>query len=275
VLTLDQRAEFERTGILKLEGVFSSADAARMRDVIWDQLQRKYQIDRDDPTTWHRHPPSGLSKSRKHRAFAPIFGPMLADVMDDLLGPGQWVMPKHYGQALVTMPSATHWRVPHKLWHSDFLYDARADELFALKYWALLGDVRPAGGGTPQLAGSHRLTARYIEGRTPEQLEYKRVRDGFLRSHPWLRALSTNDDDPDRNARFMRQDVDVHGLPARVVECTGNAGDVYVTHPWVMHSIATNSAREPRIMRSMAVYSAAYAARNASSTGAQRSGSLL
>ena len=242
-----------------------------MRDVIWSQLHRKYEIDRDQPTTWDRHPPTGLQSSRKHRAFAPIFGPSLVAGLDALFGADHWAMPKHYGQALVTMPNASEWRVPHKIWHADFTYEARADDLFAVKYWALLGDVEPGGGGTPQLAGSHRLTARYIEGRTAEELEYKRVRDGLLRSHPWLRALITNDDDPERNVRFMSADVDVDGLPARVIECAGNAGDVYITHPWVMHSIAANSAAEPRIMRSMAVY----AARNASSTGAQRSGSLL
>jgi hypothetical protein len=271
VLSVEQRAEFDRTGILKLEGVFSSAEAARMSDVTWAALQRKHQIERDEPTTWDRHPPSGLRSSRKHRAFAPIFGPVLIDALDDLFGPAQWKMPTHYGQALVTMPNTTEWRVPHKLWHADFLYEARADDLFAVKYWALIDDVGPGGGGTPQLAGSHRLAARYIEGRSPEQLEYKRVRDGLLRSHPWLRALSTEDDDRDRNARFMDVEADVDGLPARVVECTGSAGDVYVTHPWVMHSIAANASVQPRLMRSMAVY----AARSASITGVHRSGSLL
>lgn len=275
MLTTEQRTEFDRTGILKLEGVFSDAEAARMRDVIWGQLQRKYEIHRDQPATWNRHPPFGLQSSRKHRAFAPIFGPSLVATLDELFGAGGWAMPKHYGQALVTMPNVDEWRVPHKIWHADLSYETAADDLFAVKYWALLGDLQPGGGGTPQLAGSHRLTARYIEDFTPERLEYKRVRDGLLRSHPWLRALTTNDDDPERNVRFMSADVDIDGLPARVIECTGNAGDVYVTHPWVMHSIAANNAAEPRLMRSMAVYSSSYAARNASSTGDQRSGSLL
>lgn len=275
MLTVEQRTEFDRTGILKLEGVFSAAEAARMRDVIWGELRRKYAILRDDPTTWNRHPPNGLQSSKKHRAFAPIFGPLLVGALDDLFGTGRWNLPKHYGQALVTMPNVTQWRVPHKLWHADFLYDAEADDLFGVKYWALLDDVRPGGGGTPQLAGSHRLTARYIHGFTGKELEYKRVRDGFLRSHPWLRALATGDDDPERNVRFMQEDVDLDGLPARVVECTGTAGDVYVTHPWVMHSIGGNARAEPRVMRTMGVLSAGYAARSASSTGAQRAGSLL
>jgi hypothetical protein len=121
----------------------------------------------------------------------------------------------------------------------------------------LFGDVEAGGGGTLQLAGSHRLVERYLEGVPPEKREYKRVRDGFLRSHPWLRALSTADDDPDRNARFMGGDADIDGLPARVVECTGRAGDVYLTHPWVMHCIAPNARSEPRLMKTGAIYRAA------------------
>lgn len=79
------------------------------------------------------------------------------------------------------------------------------------------------------------------------------MRDGLLRSHPWLKALSSPEDDPERNARFMSAEVDIDGLPARVVELTGKPGDIYVTHPWVMHAIAPNATREPRFMRSMAI----------------------
>jgi ectoine hydroxylase-related dioxygenase (phytanoyl-CoA dioxygenase family) len=203
--------------------------------------------------------------------FAPIFGPTMTDALDDLFGAGGWMMPKHYGQVLITMPNARTWRVPHRLWHADFQYLTERDDLFAVKYWALFSDIEPGGGATPQLAGSHRAMARYLEGRVGDQLEYKRARDGFLRSHEWLRALQCNDDDPARNGRFIGADVDLDGLPVRVIECTGKAGDVYLTHPWVMHSIAANARHEPRFMRSMAIY----AARNASSTGDQRSGSLL
>ena len=253
MLTDEQRCEFERTGIVKLEAAFTAEQAARMRDVVWRELLHRYDIVRDDPTTWSRHAPTGLKSSKKSRAFAPILGPAVRGALDDLFGAENWIRPKHYGQVLVTMPNASEWRVPHKQWHADFPYLTRPDDLFAVKYWALFDDVEPGGGGTPQLAGSHRLTARYIEGRTTDQLEYKRVRDGFLRSHPWLRSLITQDDDSERNARFMHDEVDLDGLPARVIECTGRAGDVYLTHPWVMHSIAVNATRRPRLMRSMAI----------------------
>jgi hypothetical protein len=257
VLTPEQYDEFWSTGIVKIEGAFSADDAARMREVLWGELSRRYGIERDAPSTWDRHPPTGLKTSKKSRVFAPILGPTVTSAFDQLFAPGAWVPPKHYGQVLVTMPTPdSQWRLPFHLWHADFQYDAPLRPLFALKYWALFGDVEAGGGGTLQLAGSHRLVERYIDGFTHEQLEYKRVRDGFLRSHPWLRALSTADDDPDRNARFMGADVDVDGLTARVVECTGSAGDVYLTHPWVMHCIAPNVRNQPRLMKTGAIYRA-------------------
>jgi hypothetical protein len=254
MLTAEQQSQFDATGICKIERAFSADEAALMRDVVWREMHRRYAIERESRSTWNNHPPTGLKTTKKSRVFAPILGPALRSALDDLFGAEQWTRPKHYGQVLVTMPNAREWRVPSRLWHADFQYHAPFAPLFAIKCWILFDDVDPGGAGTPQLAGSHRLTARYISDLAPDEREYKRVRDGFLRSHPWLQALSTDDDDPDRNARFMHNDADIEGLPARVVECTGWAGDIYVTHPWVMHSIAANAGTRPRLMRSMAIY---------------------
>jgi hypothetical protein len=123
VLTEAQRADFERDGIMRLPGAFSAEEAARMRDVVWAELQRRYGIDRDDPRSWDRHPPSGLKTAKKHAAFAPTLGAATTAALDELFGPGGWRRPKHFGQVLVTMPNAGEWRLPHRLWHSDFAYD--------------------------------------------------------------------------------------------------------------------------------------------------------
>lgn len=254
MLSAEEVDEFWATGIVRVRGAFTSDEAAAMRDTLWRELRTRYGIERHDRTTWDRHPPTGLKTSKKSKVFAPILGPAVAGALDQLFSPSTWSRPKHTGQVLVTMPGpATEWRVPWHLWHADFQYDAPFRPLFAVKYWALFGDAEPGGGATVQLAGSHRLVARYVEGLTDER-EYKRVRDGFMRSHPWLRALRTADDDPDRNGRFMGADVDVEGVPLRVVECTGLAGDVYLTHPWVMHAIAPNVRSEPRLMKTAPIH---------------------
>lgn len=252
VLTDGERAQFERTGILELREAFSVEDAARMVDVVWNELGRRYQVDRDDPSTWDRHEPTGLKSSKKSRAFEPILSPRVAMVLDDLFGPERWQPPKTMGNVLVTMPNTDEWRVPHKIWHSDFDAGFGVDRLFAVKIWAIVNEVRPHGGGTPQLLGSHRLFARYVDG--TEQRDFRRLRLGFMRTHPWLKGLTNDDGGADRNERFMGAEVDIDGLPARVIELTGNPGDVFITHPWVFHTIAPNALDQPRIMRSTAVF---------------------
>lgn len=246
MLTNDQRSEFERTGIVKLQGVFSVDDAARMREVVWAELDERYGMRADDPSTWNGEQHlSGLKRTKKHRAFDAILGPALEGALDDLLGPG-WERPHHQGQVLVTMPDATEWRVPHQLWHTDVGYEVAPR---GVKHWAFLDKVEPGGGGTVQLAGSHRLLSRYLEGKSSNELNHGQVRDGFLRSHPWLRMLTRDDGAPDRNERLMTES-DVDGLPARVVELTGEPGDVYLTDLWIMHARPRNASSRPRLMRS-------------------------
>lgn len=238
------------TGIVKLPGAFEARHAARMRDVVWNELHHRYGIERDDPTTWHRHAPTGLRSTKRSSAFAPICGPQVVELLDALLGRGEWARPKHFGNVLVTMPNASHYRVPDAIWHSDFAPTLAVEPLTVVKLWALFDDVEPGGGGTPQLAGSHRAFGRWVAH--AGERDYKRAKRGFLASHPWLRELTRDDGDPDRNQRLFGG-TDVEGISMRVVECTGHAGDVYVTHPWVFHSIAPNATSRPRLMRSVAV----------------------
>ena len=252
MLTDEQRREFDRTGILELRGAFASSDAARMEHVVWNELGRRYEIEREDPSTWDRHPPTGLRSSKKSRAFEAIMSPAVDSALDDLFGPERWQPPKTMGNVLVTMPNTDEWRVPNKIWHSDFDAGYGAQRLFAVKLWAIVNEVRPHGGGTPQLLGSHHLFARYLEGN--DERDFRTLRLGLMRTHPWLRALVDDDGDPGRNARFMDEEVDIDGLPARVVELTGDPGDVFITHPWVFHTIADNALDQPRIMRSVAVF---------------------
>src|SRR4051812_42641339 len=221
-----------------------------MRDVVWNELVHRYGIDRDDPSTWDRHPPTGLRSTKRSPAFGAICGPPLVELLDDLFGAGAWARPKHYGNVLVTMPNASEYRVPDRIWHSDFQPTLDPARLDVVKVWALFDDVEPGGGGTPQLVGSHRAFARHV-ARTGER-DYKRAKLGFLRSHPWLRELTRDDGRVDRNERLFTG-ADVDGVHLRVVECTGQAADVYVTHPWVFHSIAPNASHRPRLMRSFAV----------------------
>lgn len=157
---------------------------------------------------------------------------------------------------MVTFPDAGgDWRLPHTLWHPDFGFSGRVDRPFAADVFAFFGEVAPHGGGTLVIARSHHLVGAFVDGRSAEQLsDYTATRDSFMASHPWLKELKTDDGDPDRNARFMDLDTDIGGVSVRVVELTGQPGDIVITHPWVFHCRSPNVNDVPRLMRTKGIY---------------------
>ncbi len=247
-------AEFERDGIVRLPAAFGADAAANMREVIWRELATRHSIERDRPETWPQGAAWSLKNSKRSRVFDSILSPAVVDALDALFGAGRWQSPKNWGNVLVTFPDAEEWTVPHRIWHSDFPPTLRPDQVDVVKVWAVCSGIQPGGGGTPQLAGSHRLFARWLAANP--QTDYKRAKLGFLQSHPWLRSLSKNTDELDAAARIsmFTNESDVDGLPARVVETTGEPGDVWITHPWVFHSIAVNADVVPRMQRSAAIW---------------------
>jgi ectoine hydroxylase-related dioxygenase (phytanoyl-CoA dioxygenase family) len=102
------------------------------------------------------------------------------------------------------------------------------------------------------LSGSLRLLIRQ-ERRIPAS---QRRKPGatpwelFHRSHPWLMALTGLAPSPaDRIAAFMDTETMVDGVPLRVVELTGEPGDMVFCHPVMVHCAAPNRGTRPRFMR--------------------------
>ena len=252
MLNAQQRDEFEELGVTRLHNAFSDDDAARMRGVVWRELERQSGAVDHDPSTWKPGEAHGMTASKKSRAFAPIGGPSLRAALDDVLGAGNWTTPAHWGQVMVTFPEpGARWRLPSRLWHVDWPYTNSPMQLFGVKIFAFFGNVEPQGGGTLVVSGSHRVVERFVAATPPDhRTDFRTCRLRFMKHDPWFRALArTNDPDPDRNARFMDSDHDADGIPVRVVELTGKPGDVVLTHPWVLHHTAPNTASYPRMMR--------------------------
>ena len=244
MLNAQELETFERDGIVKIPSAFTSDEAAGMRDVLWNELSARHDMDRDDRSTWTPLRPTGLKTTKHDRRAHAILGPRVRSALDGLLG--EWVEPTHQGQVLVTMPEGVPWAVPHLQWHTDVGFES---ETTAVKIWALYADVGPGGGGTPQVAGSHKVIERFLT--TTDEREFKAVRDRVLRSDPWFRNLTSEQRTVD-----PMEPAELDGLPVRVVELTGQAGDVYLTHPWILHSIAPNAADAPRMMRSRFIWKA-------------------
>ena len=99
-------------------------------------------------------------------------------------------------------------------------------------------------------SGSHRVVENFVAKSAREMLEKtRRIRLALLASHPWLRRLTSKVDSDDRVTRFMEAEDRIGEVPVRVTELTGSAGDVVLTHPWLLHCAAQNAGDGPRLMR--------------------------
>lgn len=249
MLTPLQRDAFETDGFVRIPAAFPAAAAMQAR--VWELLGRRYGVDREDPTTWKGVQPTHLQSFRTHSVFEPIGSDATLGAIDDLLGAERRTRPKHWGQFLISFPDGDGpWSVPAHVWHTDFPFVLPPAELQGLLVFSFLSDVPAHAGSTAVVVGGQRVVRNWVESRPREApLSMKRARREFIQSDPWLRRLSSKTDDSDRIARFVETGGEVCGVPVRVAELTGEAGDVIVAHPWLLHSPARNCGEQPRMMR--------------------------
>ena len=258
MLTPQQRDDFRERGFTRVEGALPRQLAARMEAHIWHALDARKGIRRHDPATWVEGGVRGIGDLNREPAFRPFGSPAITAILDDLLGPGQWRHPASWGQILVTFPAAQwSWdslfqgqvEVSEISWHTDYPYDTPPDQLAGVQLFCLLADLEAGGGGTLVIAGSHCVIQRFVRDQPPETLQkMKRARRALLGSDPWLRSVSKAVSQPRPDAWLAEQRAVIGGLPVAVAELTGNAGDVYFTHPWLLHAMSPNCNATPRLM---------------------------
>lgn len=242
---------FERDGYVVVRQAFSPADALAMERRWWSELEGTHGVRRDDRTSW-RQIPGDLKAAKRDPIQARILTGQVRGVFDDLLGKAAWSPPRDWGRAIVTFPEPGAWQVPPRLWHWDNLCDLHIDQPRALFVVSFIGSVAPRSGGTLILSGSPRLLIQQ-ERRIPASQRGgsgTSLWERFHRSHPWLMALTGLAPSPaDRTAAFMAGETIVEDVPLRVVELTGEPGDMVFCHPVIVHCRAQNRGARPRFMR--------------------------
>jgi hypothetical protein len=249
-LSSADRQRFERDGYVILRQAFARADASAMASRWWTELRAAHGIGREDPSSW-RPIIGDLKAAKRDPLQVRILTPRVRGVIDELLGEGAWSAPKDWGRCLVTFPQAGAWDVPTGLWHWDSPCALHVERLNALFVVIFVDAVAARGGGTLILSGSPQLLMRL-------QRQLSRARphdptvswDDFHRSHPWLMALTGKARSPaDRVAAFIDSETVEDGAPLRVVELTGEAGDMVICHPAMVHCASQNRGAVPRFMR--------------------------
>lgn len=147
----------------------------------------------------------------------------------------------------MTFPqSGTAWDVPASGWHLDSQGDL--EELTMVVVFTHLAPVRPRGGGTLVMTGSHRLTTPAGPQADNAPVRSAEVKAHLRTMHPWLRDLWTTGSDADRIHRYLAAGAVINGVHVRAEELTGEPGDAVIMHPRLLHTMAPNSLNAPRMM---------------------------
>jgi len=156
---------------------------------------------------------------------------------------------------LVAFPeSRALWNVPNQLWHLDFPALRSQPGLTAVRLFTCLAELSHGGGGTLFVAGSHRLVENLVRERRVDQLRSAEARKGMIVASSWIKALCSRDDKNDRIERFMKHGSTVNDIELIVVEMTGEPGDVFLTHPWLLHAPSMNCSSVPRMVLSSTIF---------------------
>lgn len=229
VLTTEQAEQFVERGFVAIRGCFTRQAAREYTSTIWTRLGYA----NDDPATWAEpsiHMPS-------HRSIdIRTFAPKAWGAVCDLLGGAERIQPYEWNDAFIVNlweGGDRPWQPASAAspgWHKDgdffrHFLDSPEQGLLTLVLWS---DVVHQGGATFVAADSVGPVARFLaehpEGAYPPKNEWTGVEP-----EPVFLPYS-----------------DLVAQCGDFVEATGEVGDVYLLHPFILHAKAQNVLRIPR-----------------------------
>lgn len=263
MLTTEQMNEFHSAGYLHLKAAVSGLVVDEMRNRVWDLMSPQGFL-RDDPASWRidgksskGYKPVSKLGDMKVGETSPEDCALVREALDGIFEYGR-ATKDSWGQPLVTMPNGSDtWLMPTSIWHFDHGH-SRPRQINGVNVFLFIDDVEAGGGGTAVVRNSPLLMDRLLKSGA-NFAKLSEQNKGFCNSHPWLRGLKAkrNSATVERNRLYMDQDTDIDGIPARVEELIGAAGDVFLCHPALLHAPAMNTSNRPRLMRTQRFYSTA------------------
>jgi hypothetical protein len=220
VLSRGQIEAFVEQGFVRLEAAFPRPLALQCQELLWEQLT---PMQPDDPSTWDR--PVAQLRSQG----APPFREAVASArwltaIEQLAGPKALAHPHLAGAVLVRFPVGGV--LDDDGWHIDTSYPVGDDWLVnhrsrerALLMLVLLSDVGEDDAPTRIRAGSHWDIARALVPFGDTGMPFSGVPPVVATTAHWPVELAT-----------------------------GQAGDVYLCHPFVVHAAQAHRGTSPRFM---------------------------
>jgi hypothetical protein len=191
-----------------------------------DLLWAKTGFDRNDPSSWTK-PVVRVGGMIQEPFVRAINGPVLHDAFDALVGPGRWAARNSMGSFPLRFPHADE---PDDAgWHIEGSYELPGET----GYWT---NVHSAARVLLLLF----LFTEIDEGDAPT-----RIRVGSHHDVPPV-LLPYGDRGAPGNAISVK--VDAASAHRPIAYATGQPGDVYVCHPFLVHAAQPHHGRRPRFL---------------------------
>lgn len=215
---------FIHKGYVRLDNIFSKEIADAAVDILWKELA----YDRSDPSTWVE-PVIRLGMYTHEPFILSVNTPRLHQAFDQLIGKDKWIPCRNVGTFPVRFPSTKpakdtgkHVDVSFPGEYPNNYFEWRANVKSkgrALLMLILYSDVGENDAPTIIYEGSHIDVARVL---------YK---------------------EGDRGLSFMELAGKLEELPKRKeVYATGEAGTIYLCHPFLVHSAQQHNGTNPKFM---------------------------
>jgi len=257
MLSAEQRKDFDERGIVRLAGAVDARIAAALREQVLALVAARRLVP-ESPAPGFAVTPSRTASVANAHGFEEVWGSGVISANDDVLGAGAWHVPRHAGQLLaMTYPlRGVTWELPHKTWHLDYRAPGAARGIPGVQLFLCVDRVEPKAGATLVAAGTPRLidAVRRREGQDWPGRSAD-VRRELSREVPWFRELCSLRPGEDRIAHFMNDAVAFDGGSLQVVELTGEPGDVWAMHPWMVHNLSPNCGARPRMVLTERIHS--------------------
>ena len=210
--------QFIEDGYVVLREAFPREVAAEVRGRLWGELG----LDANEPSGWTK-PFIHIQKIFREPPFSLAWTDRVRLALDDLLGAQRYRMPNALGWFPVSFPGfdAAPWKPPSTNWHVDgiqFHHHVWSRDQGLLPI-VILSDIGLGDGGTAIDLGSHKIAARILADAEPDGLDLREL-CRRLAQHPIARPL----------------------------EATGQAGDIFLHHPFMRHARSPNTGRSVRFI---------------------------
>jgi hypothetical protein len=216
-------AAFIRNGFVRIDRAFSRLTAEEGRAILWEAMG----CDPGDRTTWSQ-PVIRLGQFSDDPFRTAVNSPVLHQALDQLVGPGRWLPPQTLGTFPIRFPSSQDpgddgWHIDVSFGDDPDFMDWRANVSSkgrALLMLFLFSDIGTDDAPTRVRVGSHLDIARQLAPAGETGLTLRQLAaDGFAGSV----------DRPE-------------------VAAVGDAGTVYLCHPFLVHAAQRHRGSEPRFL---------------------------